>query len=1019
MEDPLKPKPVPLAAETVLWFEFLLDPHKITQHLQCKNPEPSAVELIMQFISMTPDSANASTVATPGSDLQNLGGANATTPATSAALNVQQQRPAEVGLQLSRKQLALKILELKVATWLKWDLDVLEKSLPVVMQLSLLRDLCTISYGRTVTIPFASDFDFKIAATGNERAARFALTIYHRMLLRMQLIKDSALKAVRSLMYQTVDQVQQFLETPTQPSIEYLEQLCASANNKQFYVFHYDSFVTLDCDHMSATQNYDMMRLITPNELRAQLHYELAHYYLHTKQYMLARESAAACNSNLQALPEGGTLFFCHIRPAELEGLLQACGISAHQQTLLERFHQSLLNNYADIVPILRLDNRAREIPLVSRRNVELDIEGAISTGLLKETRLLLLQVAALNVVRTIFEWGNIFGNVEYFEKYHDMDCMPPIVEAMQDALTHCGIAQRSALKHFLIDCVLHQQQEPQQQDQCRQLLLSAKEMGIFSTEELLDLDEQLLQSTQSALGNSLATLNDWICHSKSKLTALNLNAFYNICSAAVTRVEVAALERQLITCTTANSVRILLVKLCGTAPGKPLWAINPSWDVPQPLKSLIMAMPVSFLQDFSYVLLGKARELAARGNYIDAVSMLSVLKSETQRQELAGSAQIMCKLITWEILHIQITQCLEEWHQKPLDLAALGGRCKQCLGALQAGESVMPRMEILESCAIMLLNLTDFPALIYLDKRAAPLEFPLSFASTFIEMEKMKGPKKACRDAWELMLSMFLNIPKRSAASLPAGSGTNSPLLAFLQRVRHQMVFGLAISMLGKMHNILKDDPNHDLNCEYMQLWPVTLTNPNSYSLRSVCETLQWLLSEALSHYPQTISWLKMKGDLELAIGNNESAMRCYVNALVTGTDYCTLPLQRNVVDDYVIRKMIRCAANLGCHMQATVLCQFLEEIDYGIVFKNLSEKSSNFTDAMDAYYSCIWDTTLLEFIVNLHAKRGEHSRKLEAISMMGTLELNANNNEEIKRESAMVRKSRFLRALAKQYLL
>lgn len=36
-----------------------------------------------------------------------------------------------------------------------------------------------------------------------------------------------------------------------------------------------------------------------------------------------------------------------------------------------------------------------------------------------------------------------------------------------------------------------------------------------------------------------------------------------------------------------------------------------------------------------------------------------------------------------------------------------------------------------------------------------------------------------------------------------------------------------------------------------------------------------------------------------------------------------------------------------------------------------------------------------------------------------MGTLELNANNNEEIKREAAAIRKSRFLRALAKQYLL
>lgn len=286
-------------------------------------------------------------------------------------------------------------------------------------------------------------------------------------------------------------------------------------------------------------------------------------------------------------------------------------------------------------------------------------------------------------------------------------------------------------------------------------------------------------------------------------------------------RVDVAALERQLISCTNANSVRILLVKLCGTAPGKPLWAINPSWDVPQPLKALIMAMPVSFLQDFSYVLLGKARELATRGSYIDAVSMLSVLKSETQRQELGGSAQLMCKLITWEILYIQITQCLDEWHQKPLDLQALGARCKQCLGALQAGDSMMPRLEILESCAIMLLNLTDFPPLLYLDKRAQQLELPLAFAATFIEMEKMKGPKKVCRDAWELILSMFLNVPKRAAA---AGVGASSALQAFLQRVRHQSVFGLAISMLGKMHNILKDDPNHDLSCEYMQLWPTSI---------------------------------------------------------------------------------------------------------------------------------------------------------------------------------------------------
>lgn len=33
MEDPLRPKTVPLSAETVLWFEFLLDPSKLTTYL--------------------------------------------------------------------------------------------------------------------------------------------------------------------------------------------------------------------------------------------------------------------------------------------------------------------------------------------------------------------------------------------------------------------------------------------------------------------------------------------------------------------------------------------------------------------------------------------------------------------------------------------------------------------------------------------------------------------------------------------------------------------------------------------------------------------------------------------------------------------------------------------------------------------------------------------------------------------------------------------------------------------------
>jgi len=147
----------------------------------------------------------------------------------------------------------------------------------------------------------------------------------------------------------------------------------------------------------------------------------------------------------------------------------------------------------------------------MSRRQLELDIEGSLSTGLLKETVQLQLQVAALNVVRNIFEWGSIFGSVEYFEKYRELDCLPPLVEALQEVLPHCSLKEQAALKHFLLDCLLHQG------GQSRQLLQTVRGFGIFSADELQDLDEQMLQAAPPVPTNSLASLSDWMCHSKSK----------------------------------------------------------------------------------------------------------------------------------------------------------------------------------------------------------------------------------------------------------------------------------------------------------------------------------------------------------------------------------------------------------------------------------------------------------------------------------------------------------------------
>ncbi|XP_067628061.1 integrator complex subunit 8 isoform X2 [Eurosta solidaginis] len=1021
MEDPLQQKAVPLAAETVLWFEFLLDPQLITKHLKKPNPDPSPLELMSQFISVTPDVVMPPQFDLTSPEAESVPGGIPVTPGASVTTAADMSNVD--GLRIPRKQMALKILALKVATWLKWNLDVLETSLPIPKQLFLLRDLCTVCFGKLISIPLPQDFQPKITSDGHEHAARFALTFYHRWVLRLQILKDIAMKAARpsmANMFVPIEPMHQFFapEIPPQNSVEYLQDLCKST--EPFYVFTYDTFVTLHADTETMRQNFEHMQQISLAELRAQIYYDLVNFYLYTKQYRQAREAVNECRRNLKEMKTdykaesakytADDYLFCHVNDDELEGYLLACGCSEQRTTLTERFNAASWKQYKDIIETLREDNYIREIPLINRRILELDIEGLISQGTLKETRTFEMQVAALNVVRSIFEEGNIFASVDYFEKYKHLNSFIAIVDAIANVIPHCNLSERYIVKNFVIDCIL-------KQNNGKQFLLHIQHLQLFTPIELRDLEQQ--SAEEEMIVPPLATLNEWKFSSK------------------IMRIEVGSLERQLIACTNANTVRKLLVKLAATNPTKPLWTVNPSWEIATPIKSLLMSMQRGFLQDFAYVLLGKAREMTAKNDYIGAVSMLSVLKSETQRQELSNTTIVskLGKLVNWEILFIQIIQCLDEWNRKSLDLQSLGNRCKQCLGSLQTNDNIIPRIEIIESCAIMLLNLGDWNALMFLDKRLPQLELPIAFAATVLDMEKMKGSKKVCRDAFDLVLQTFVNTTKRSggggggsggSGGGGGGSSRNSPALAaatnlqpFLKRIRHQLIFSLAISCLGKIQNILRDDANHDLSGEYMNLWPAGIPSPLAYSVRVVCETLHWLLTEALKYYPQTITWLKMKGDLELAIGNNEAAMRCYVNALITGTDYCTFPLQRNVADDYVIHKMIRCSSNLGCHMQATVLCQFLEEIDYGIVFKKLTEKSSNFTDAMDAYYNCIWDTTLLEFIINLHARKGEHSRKLEAIAIMSSLELNANNNEEIKREAAAVRKTRFLRALAKQYLL
>ena len=78
------------------------------------------------------------------------------------------------------KNLALKILSLKVAAHLKWNLGLLQKNLPLQMQITLLQDLFFITMDATVEIPAVPEHP---PSTASDRVL-FTLILYHRWLLR-------------------------------------------------------------------------------------------------------------------------------------------------------------------------------------------------------------------------------------------------------------------------------------------------------------------------------------------------------------------------------------------------------------------------------------------------------------------------------------------------------------------------------------------------------------------------------------------------------------------------------------------------------------------------------------------------------------------------------------------------------------------------------------------------------------------------------------------------------------------
>ncbi|KAG7213745.1 hypothetical protein KM043_002973 [Ampulex compressa] len=982
--DLLRPGTVPISPDTILWFEFLLNPSLLQQHLSKPYPDPSPTDLIIKFMTINSEQKE--------------------NEAKMMDIETSDVKPA-VTTKWSHRNLALKILSLKVAAYLKWDLDVLEKKLPLPIQLTLLQDLFFIAADAVVEIPAVPEFVIRTASD----QVLFTMVLYHRWHLRaityralsnkqskQQFLHIPGIQEPTYVPPGVVDDIIRKLEAHISNSVNALNAVL-QAEDINPKVLSFDTFQMLSEDSTEIKQNWENMYSIDVNELKCQIHYDLAVFHLLREEYQEAKHHIAQAKELFLNLPRSDNLLYCKIQKEYLEGCCLACEVPLEGITpsLTQQLQLSIKDQYTNILQILQADNISKEIPQVYRDNLELDVQGGSVNRKLIVARDLLLQIQCLNLVRKILDDSIILGDYVTEIRAAGVKGLDVFFWALGHVLEKAATAtDQKRISRYLL-YLIHTSEID---GLAAGILNNPTYVALFSERELNEISSAV-KSEEVELPNLLLN-NDW---------GIPLMTYTQS-----TRIEIFELEQKLIQSYNTHEIHETLIRLDGKHRMKPLWHVNSCWELPIPLQSVVMSLPRGFLQDYAYVLLAKSRELVMSKDFGGAIDILNTLEEEVQQHTQSGNTLIfkLSKLVNWECLLVEIWRCLHAWPATNIcDMQGLVGRCKQCLGALQATDQVIPRQEIIEYCTVFLLNMAEWDYLTSLEKRWSYSEFAAAISNVCQDIVKYKGTRKFPREAWDMVLAAF--GPSRDQPQKRSNSGNSASGSGGSSR-------DVIASISARLRNVLRDESSLELHTQYLSLWPGGIPNANSYNIRTIGELLFQLLTQALKYYPSNVPWLRLMGDLNFVLGYYESAIKYYLEAIMVASDFFSQPVPRTQIDDLVYRRMIKCCAHLQCYTQAAVLCQFLEEVDYSLAFKMAASDLKNWApaDAMDAYYHCIWDTTILEYLIHLHTKRGEHHRKQLAIKVIGLLELNSNNNEEIQREAANIRKAKFLRALAKQYV-
>ncbi|XP_048142392.1 integrator complex subunit 8 isoform X2 [Corvus hawaiiensis] len=952
------------------WFEFVLEEALLEQHLQKPSPDPPPVQLIVQFLEQA---------SKPSVNEQN-----------------QVQPPPD-----NKRNRILKLLALKVAAHLKWDLDVLEKSLSVPVLNMLLNELLCISK----VPPGTKHVDVDLSSLPPTTA--MAILLYNRWAIRTIVQSSFPVKQVKPGPPQlnVMNQIQQEKEL-TENILKVLKEQAADSIlvlegalklNKDLYVH---TIRTLDLLAMEPgmvngeTESSTAGLKISAEEIQCQVCYDLgAIYFQQGSTNAAVHEKAKEKFFRTKELiaKNGSSSLHFTIDEERLAGYCQACEVltsssddASQQATPYSQIHSCMKSGkYQDLVKIFLEDNLTLSLPEQFRQSVlrELFQKAQQGNDALDEV---CFKVCVCNTVCDVLQ-GRII-DIQFCQLF-----LKPSKEKIDFLLEVCSGSinlenaseeLKRKMAAFLKNLCLGME------DLQFVFMISSHELFI----KLLKDDERKLLIEQMRKRSP-----------RINLCTKPVTSFYDIPASA--SVNIGQLEHQLILSVDPWRIRQILIELHGMTSERQFWTISNKWEVPNVYGNVILGIKDSLTRDLVYILMAKGLHCCAIKDFVHAKQLFAACL-ELVTEFSPKLRQVMLNEMLLLDIYTHEAGAGVSGERPPSDLIS------RVRGYLEMRVPDIPlRQVIAEECVAFLLN--------WCENEYLTMQVPLPLVQTnpYVKLgqllaatcKELPGPKESRRtakDLWEVVVQIcsVSNQHKR-------GNDGRVSLIKHRESTLGIMYRSELLSFIKK----LREDIVNDIAAEHISIWPSSIPNLQSVDFEAVAITVKELVSYALTINANNHFWLIIQADIYFATNQYSAALHYYLQAGAVCSDFFNKMVPPDVYTDQVIKRMIKCCSLLNCHTQVAILCQFLREVDYKTAFKALQEQNSH--DAMDSYYEYIWDVTILEYLTYLHHKRGETDKRQIAIKAIGQTELNASNPEEVLQLAAQRRKKKFLQAMAKLY--